>query len=68
MTAHLKSKIDLGQVSLMDVYESVQWRIADIDLFAAKGAQVRSRVRWAEEGETSSRYFFRLEKKHGSER
>ena len=24
-------------------------------------------MRWAEEGETSSRYFFRLEKKHGSE-
>ena len=67
LAAHLKSKIHLGQVSLMDVYESVQSRIADIDLFPAKGAQVCSRVHWAEEGETSSRYFFHLEKKHGSE-
>ena len=32
-----------------------------------KGAQARSRMHWAEEGETSSRYFFCLEKKHGSE-
>ena len=51
----------------MDVYESVQSRIANIDLATARGAQVRSRVRWAEEGKTSSRYFFRLEKKRGSE-
>jgi len=67
LATHLKSKIDLGRVSLLDVYESVQSRIANIDLAAAKGAQVRSRVRWVEEGETSSRYFLRLEKKHGSE-
>ena len=33
---------------------------------AAKGSQIRSRVRWAEEGETSSSFFFRLEKKRGS--
>ena len=67
LATHLKSKIDLGQVSLLDVYESVQSRIASIDLLAAKSAQARSRVRWAEEGETFSRYFFRLEKKHGAE-
>ena len=67
LATHLKSKIDLGLVSLLDVYESVQSRIADIDLSAACGARVRSRVRWAEEGESSSRYFFRLERKHGSE-
>ena len=64
---HLKSKIDLGMVSLLEVYESVLSRIAEIDLSTAKGAQVRSRIRWAEEGETSSRYFFRLEKKPGAE-
>lgn len=64
---HLKSKIDLGMVSLLEVYESVLSRIAEIDLSAARGAQVHSRIRWAEEGETSSRYFFRLEKKRGAE-
>lgn len=64
---HLKSKIDLGMVSLLEVYESVLSHIAEIDLSVARGAQVRSRIRWAEEGETSSRYFFRLEKKRGAE-
>lgn len=57
----------MGQVSLLDVFEAVQARISDIDTAAAKGAQVRSRVWWAEEGETSSRYFLRLEKKRGAE-
>ena len=33
-----------------------------LDLEAAGGAQVRSRARWVEDGETSSAYFFRLEK------
>ena len=42
-------------------------RIAEIDLSTAKGAQVCSRIHWAEEGETSTRYFFRLEKKRGAE-
>jgi len=63
LASHLKSKIDMGQVSLLDVFEAVQACVSDIDAAAAKGAQVRSRVRWAEEGETSSRYFLRLEKK-----
>jgi len=67
LATHLKSKLDLGQVSLLGVYESVQYHIASIYLSAAKGAQARSCVRWAEEGETSSSYFFRLEKKHGAE-
>ena len=67
LAAHLKSKIDLGQVSLLDVFEAVQSQIANIDLSAARGAQVRSRVRWVEEGKSSSRYFFRLKKKHGAE-
>ena len=67
LSNHLKAKIDLGQVSLLGVFESVQSRIASIDLAAAKGAQVRARVRWAEEGESSSKYFFRLEKKRGAD-
>ena len=49
---HLKSKVDLGWVSCLGPYHS-----------AAKGAQVRSRIRWVVEGETSSAYFLRLEKK-----
>ena len=45
----------------------VQSRIASIDLSAAKGASICSCVRWAEEWETSSLYFLRLEKKGGSD-
>ena len=43
-------------------------QLAKFDLKAAKGAQVRSRIRWVEEGETSSAYFFRLEKKNAADR
>ena len=41
--------------------------IADFDRLKAKGAWARARVQWAEEGEMSSRYFCRLEKKRGTE-
>jgi len=43
-------------------------QISDFDSQAARGAQVHSRVRWVEEGETSSAYFFRLEKKRSADR
>ena len=35
---------------------------------ATKSAQVRSRVRWVEDGEVSSAFFFRLEKKRAADR
>ena len=38
-------------------------QLADLDVEVAKGAQVRARARWIEEGECSSAYFFLLEKK-----
>lgn len=41
---------------------------ASLDREAAKGAQVRFRIRWVEEGETSSTYFLRLEKKRAVDR
>ena len=66
MSDHLKLKIDLGHVSLMPIYQNVLSKIANIDLSAAQGAKVRSRIKWAEEGETSSRYFLKLEKRRGS--
>ena len=63
---HLKVKIDLGQVSLLPVYSNVLSKISALDLSDAQGAKVRSRVKWAEEGESSSRYFLRLERKRGT--
>ena len=50
LAADLKFKVDNGLVSLLKVYERVLGKIADLDHSAAKGARVRSRVRWAEEG------------------
>lgn len=67
LAAHLKFKIDDGTVSLLDVYERVLGKIAELDRSAAEGARIRSRIKWAEEGETSSRFFLRLEKKAGSD-
>lgn len=67
LAAHLKFKIDNGTVSLLDVYERVLGKIAELDRSVAEGARIRSRVRWAEKGEASSRFFLRLEKKAGSD-
>jgi len=51
----------------MEVYQNVLAQISSLDSLAAKGSQICSRARWAEEGETSSSFFFHLEKKRGSE-
>lgn len=65
---HLKVKIDVESVSCLAPYHGVLAQLANIDSEAAKGAQVRSRIRWVEEEETSSTYFFRLEKKNAADR
>ena len=36
--------------------------------FKPQGARVRSRINWFEKGETSSKYFFSLEKRNGKEK
>ena len=61
-------KVDGGSSSCVGPYHSAMAELAKLDLEAARGAQVRSRARWVEEGETSSAYFFRLEKKCGADR
>ena len=65
---HLKSKIDQGNLSCLGPYNSTLAELAKFDLEVARGAQVRSRVRWVEEGESSSAFFFRLERKRGVDR
>ena len=64
---HLKGRIDDGIVLLMPVYERVLVQLASFDPTEAEGARVRSRFKWAEEGEASSRFFLRLEKKRGTD-
>ena len=67
LARHLKEKLDAGMTSVAEPLESVLLSIADMNRTAAVGARVRARAKWAEEGETSSRYFFRLEKKRGAD-
>jgi len=60
---HLKTKIDSRSTSCLGPYHSALAELATLDSNSAKGAQVRSRARWIDEGESSSAYFFRLEMK-----
>lgn len=65
---HLKAKVDAGSVSCLGPYHSALSELANLDSQTPRGVQVRSRVKWVEEGETSSAYFFRLEKKRSTDR
>ena len=55
---HLKSKVDAGAMSCL---------VMGLIILPSASAQVRARVRWVEEGEISSSYFFRLEKKRSAD-
>ena len=68
LVEHLKRKIDNGSTSCVDAYKNALVNLGKLDLEAVNGARVRSRLQWAEEGETSSKYFLRLEKKNKAER
>ncbi|PFX29488.1 Transposon TX1 uncharacterized 149 kDa protein [Stylophora pistillata] len=68
LIAHLKAKVDAGSVSCVTPYQSALSTLAALDREVSRGAQVRFRIRWVEEGETSSSYFFRLERKRSVDR
>ena len=65
---YLKSQVDLGRLYCLGPYQSTLAKLSRYDLEAARGTQVRFRIRWAEKGERSSAYFFRLEKKRSADR
>ena len=67
MAQPLKVQINIGRVSLLSVYEATLSKLASLDLAAAEGAHIRSRTCWEEEGEASTSYFFRLQKKNGTD-
>ena len=60
----LKETFDQGDRTAFTRLCAVQRELRDIALYEAKGAQVRARCQWADEGETSSSYFLNLESKH----
>ena len=68
LIAHLKSKVDTGSVSCVCPYRSALESLPSLDREVAKGAQVRSCIRWVEEGESLSLYFLQLEKKRAMDR
>ena len=65
---HLKGKVDEGSSTCVGPYHSALAELAKLDLEVARGAQIRSRARWVDEVESSSAYFFRLERKCGADR
>ena len=67
LASHLKAKLDAGMSSVAETLESVLLSVADMNKTAAEGARVRARAKWAEERESSSKYFFCLEKKRGAD-
>ena len=63
----IEEKIDLLKKANAD-YQHLQKEYEDIFANKAKGAQIRSRAQWWEEGEKSSKYFFGLEKRNFKEK
>ena len=57
LASHLKSHVDVGFVDCMVPYRSTLAQLEQLDITAARGAQVRSRSRWSEEGESLSAIF-----------
>ena len=68
LVSFLKEKLDAGATFCLAPYHTALSNLGKLDLEAARGAQVRSRIRWMEEGEVSSAYFFRLIKKQSADR
>ena len=68
VVAHLKVKVDASLASCVRPYCSALKALASLDREAAKGAEIRSCIKWVEEGETSSSYFIQLEKEHAVDR
>ena len=59
-----KRSFDRGDQTAFGKLCDVQQELRGIALHEARGAQVRARCQWAEEGETSSSFFFNLETHH----
>jgi hypothetical protein len=60
----LQRLFDGGDSAAFSELCAIQEELREIHLREARASQVRSRCRWAEEGETSSAFFLSLEKKH----
>ena len=64
-------EVDLGTVpgnEFSEEYYTCKAKILELEELKAKGAIIRSKVKWLEEGEKSTQYFFSLEKYNYSEK
>ena len=68
LASHLKSLVDSGRSSLQHIYNNTLSRLKALDLEIARGLQTRSRIKWVEEGESSSAFFLRLVKRNSVDR
>ena len=64
---HLKDRVDRCFASCLGPYQPTLAELSKMDLERACGAQIRSRISWVEEGESSTSFFFRLEKKRATD-
>ena len=62
----MKAQIDGGRVCILEVYKNVLHEILLLGKADAEGARLHARVRWAEEGEMSSHFFLRQERRKGA--
>ena len=69
LVAHLKTHVDSGRLSLLPIYLSTLSHLNALDCEVLHGAQVQmqARARWAEEDESSTAFFFGLEKKRATD-
>ena len=61
---HLQRRLNLGE-DVSQLLAETKANLATAHQEKARGARIRAQVQWAEDGEVSSSYFFRLEKKRG---
>ena len=59
---HLKAQVDAGFNSCVAPKRSTLAQLETLDSKAARGAQVRSRTRWIEGGESSSAFILHQER------
>ena len=63
----LRRRADNGE-DVSSLIADTRAELEDLHRQQSRGARIRSKVQWAEEGEASTSYFFRLEKHNGERR
>ena len=67
---NIKNKLDKSPNNTRnkELYRKINDEIKSIEIQEAEGAKIISKAQWQEDGETSCRYFYSLERKRGAEK